>query len=762
MSDIYNTLSDFDDNGKPVKSRVATCEQAQQIAQRFLRDDAIRADRRVKVQGMFDGNAQKRQSDMIRAGRGNDANLNWREHKGHIINAWIPYFDLRSEVPVCIDANLETEDPVVAQELVRGFAEYFHELLFNSENFDVNTQLCDLQMILHGIGTKVWENEYDWRPKSVLASNIYVPDTTNAQLDNCEMIMITSTWSVSMLWDKIKDPAVAKAMNWNVAAVKKAIMQSTNADSQLLNWKWDRWEQALKNGDIYISQTQTKRIDLCTLFVKELDGEGGISQKIFTLRPDANNGEFLYDCPAKYTEWSNVLTAFTYDIGADGTWHSIKGLGTEIYAFCALLNNVKNSMADLVVTGIKPMWQAETTAQIEEFKMIKWGGGNLVPKGIMPLSMNIGSNLNPALAISQQFNETLSRNVGAYNASDVAAPTVEETAKSAMIRASERSKMTKGAHNRYMRSCDKEYRETWRRAVNPNIKPWHSGGPEALEFQRRCYALCDKFGVPHSVLQEVTNVRANRSLGLGSAGMRIEIANQLMQNIAQFDEIGQNEIKRMFVATMTSFHSVDAIVPSLGVTRDATNDEAVAAQENNAFNILMQQAEAVVVPLQNHSLHLQSHLASIKKDIDMCNNGQEDPQICVNRIMSKIEHSGQHLNYLMQSPTKRQMANEVKQNLADAEEFASEVQQSVDADAANQEEIQAQQKEQDIDQMKAEFEVNLKEQKQAAALNLKEEKHQFEMKMKSAKADFDKALLDAKTASEISRKNRVADSSSMP
>ena len=149
MLDDPNSLNDLTESGRPVKSRVDDPLQAQEIANRFLRDDMTRAARRVKVQGMFDGNAQKSQADMVRAGRGNDANLNWREHKGHIINAWTPYFDLREQVPVCIEGDLTFSEPGKDLMLMRGFAQEFHNMVFNHDGFDENTQLCDLQMLLH-------------------------------------------------------------------------------------------------------------------------------------------------------------------------------------------------------------------------------------------------------------------------------------------------------------------------------------------------------------------------------------------------------------------------------------------------------------------------------------------------------------------------------------------------------------------------------------------------------------------------------------
>ena len=746
MTEDPNIIHDLTETGRAVKSRVDDPQQAQEIANRFLRDDMTRAARRVKVQGMFNGNAQKSQADMVRAGRGNEANINWREHKGHIINAWTPYFDLREQVPVCIEGNLEFSEPSKDMRLIRGFAQYFHDMVFSHDGFDENTQLCDLQMLLHGIGIKAWEDEWNPFPKAVLSGNIYVPDETNITLDNCEMMMITRPWTVSQLWDKIRNPERAKAMGWDVEACKETIMESTTSNSEMLSWKWDRWEQALKNGDIYVSQTQTKRIQLCTIFVLEMDGK--ISQKIVPFRPGGGPCKFLYDQAGKYTDWSEVCCAFPFDIGADGTWHSIRGLGTEIYATCALSNNARNSIADMVVNYIKPMWQPTTNAKMEDFKMVKFSGGNYIPQGIQNVSLPIGNNIAPAIDVLNEFSSTLSRNTGAYNQGDVAAPTVEETAKAVMIRASNAAKMTKGAYNRQYRAMTREYKEMWRRATNPEIKAYHPGGREALEFQRKCYALCDRLGVEREALQAVTNVRAKRDIGYGSPAMRYEIAGQLMANIDRFDETGQQEVLRAFVATMTSFHDVEVFVPPPEAGREPTSDEALAAQEDNGFAMLGEEAEAFVVPDQNHVMHLQVHIPSMQKDMAACQAGEQEPQVCSDRLEAKGKHAGEHLARLAGNPTRKQEYKAFKVALDELAAFQDQLETVLEQQAADA----PPPPDQPTPEMaKVQGNLEIKAQKEQATMALREQKQQFDQQMKLQQAQFDKALADAKAAADINR-----------
>lgn len=791
-SPVDGKLADLDKDGKAVPSRAGNALNAQQICERFVRDNKVRADRMNKVQGSFDGNAPKRHADLVKANRASDSNLNFKRVRGHIMNAWTPFFDMVCEVPVCIDGDLDVGDSAQSMELMRGFAQYFHQLLFNWRGFDDMSQLCDLQMLLHGPGILAWEDRWNWQPRTILASNFYVPQDTNASLDNCERLMIWTPITSGDLWRKIENEKQAKAAGWNVEATRRTIMQSARQNSKLRNCNWSEWQRAFKNGDQYVSSEQTNTIGLYTLFVQEMDGT--ISQKVIP-KIDGNGAmgksvEFLFEGKDNYESWDQGVCLFPYDIGSDGTYHSIKGLGTDILPFCSLLDAIDNSVADLVVSSIKPMWQPSTNADMSKFKMGRWGGGNFVPNGINPLHVDISRGIQPALEVSRGFSQTLSSNTAAANLQDLAAPTVEETAKSAMIRAAERAKVSKGLHNRYMRGKDRQYAEMWRRAINPGLQSYHPGAKDALKFQRKCRRLCDKLGIPweqtftkdtsptgeagkFTVLQLVENIRANRSLGLGSPAMRIEIVSQLMQNIDRFDEIGQAEIKRAFVAVMTSYQNVDAIAPSLTTGRDKTNDEAVAAQENNSMSILGMGAEVVVTPAQDHVLHLATHLPSAEKDMEDCQQGALDPRQCFDRLEAKGRHANQHLSVLATNPTRKGEYREFSQRLNKVAAYSDHLEQVIaeqDKAAAAQpkpEEISPEMAKVQGDlarkEQKDQGNLELKAQKQANDQQLKEQDQQFKQAMEAQQAGFEQRIADLEAASGIRRENaKSAASTAIP
>lgn len=753
MSDATETLNDLSRKedgqaGPAVKERVSSCEQANQIAQKFFMDDQARAARRLKVQGMFDGNAPKSQQEMAAAQRDGYSNINWKEHRGTVMNAWNPYFDLVCEIPVCIDGRLEAYGSDIDQELMRGFAQNFHDMVFGWEDFDQLNQLRDLQMLLHGPGPIMWEDEWNPFPGPVLASDFYVDSMTKSTFSNCEVAMVTSYVKVGTLWKEIEDPRRATAMKWNVEAVRDTIMNaSTSQDLATLGKSWDRWEQMFKNGDIWAS-TVTKNIKIANMFVREMDGK--ISHLVFTYSQDAAPKEFLYKNIGRYDCWKECIQAFMYDIGADGTFHSVKGLGTDIYPFCALYSKINNHIADLVCVGVGPMFQVSEGKRIEEFSMIKWGPGNLIPNGISPMDLNISRGIQPAIEASREFKNTMGQNNGSYSQGDLAPPTVEETAKSAVIRAMERAKLTKGSHNRFYRSLDLQYAEMWRRATKPGLQKYHlNKNPEVarivMEFRDKCFELCDKLGVPKEALQKVRHVRASRSLGLGSPAMRVEIANAIMEKWAILpDEASRRNALRAYLAAITSYANVEAFAPSLISESKGNQQEWEASVEDNSLST---GGVAVLTPTQDDVIHLESHIGSAEMDIELVMQGQADPREVVQRLFSKGSHSWKHMARLEGNPMRKQEYA----MFADRLKSIGAIQDQLEQNIEEQDQAAAEQEQPAVDPevLKVTGKLQLQAAKQEADIARKAQKQRFDEWIAIQKLQADTRIKAGETVAKI-------------
>lgn len=742
-----NRLLDLSESGQPVKSRVGTAQQACAIANRLVENDQIRAARRVKVQGCVDGNAPNSSDVLRQEGRDGESNLNWRMAKGEIINAWTPYFDLRYQVPVCIDGDLDTGDAALDVELMTGFAKAFHTMVFTEAGHAFGTQLSDLQMIEHGIGTRVWPHAIDWRPETVLACNVFVPDGMKLDFTGGSIVMIHSRMEVSELWRKMEDGIPG----WNAPTVKKCIMSalSDNSDTQSETLRWDRWQQQFKNGDLYLSSTQAKVVGINTMFVQEMDGR--ISMMCVQSGTGAGDCGFLYQQIGMFESWEECVNFYPFDVGSDGTYHSVKGLGTEVFPFANLDNKVKNSIADLITTGMRPMFQSATGAEAQKFQLLRMGGYNIAPPGVSVLQgfQNIAAGIQPALEASQAFSAAFGKNTGSVNR-DISAPTVEETAKAAMIRAHERSKLNQGAYNRYYVALDREYRETWRRAVNPAYRKHHPGGAAAVKFQQACAKLCERHNVDKGVLQKVENIRAMRDIGLGSPGIRIEIANAFMDPnfLDRLDPVGQNAVLRAFAATLTSYHAVDAFVPSISTGEIPVEDDSIAALENNA---LAQGGEVIITPRQDHVIHLKHHVGSMEADAASLEQGADLRAVAAS-LEAKGIHAMQHMAAISRNPTKKRAAAEYGERLRILAGTRDQLEQQI----AEQDEAAAEQPQpgqMDPDMMKVQGNLELKAQKQMGDAELKRQRTEADLLLKAQRQQADIALAANRTQADIRLKD---------
>lgn len=763
-------LADLDKDSRPVESRISDPAHAVAIVEQFIKDNVKRLERMMRVAGNIGGNAPVDPTKLLNSGRKNSANINWREGKGHIANAWPAYNDLTTEVPVCIQCDLEYTDATKDGELARRFCEYFHDMLFGWSGFDRMEQLRDWQMLVHGPGMLMWPDEWDFRPKPILATDFYVEEGVDSDLGNAQKIAVTYEMDASQLWQIIEDEKQAEYAGWFPEVVKNSIKNSTKGDA--INWKWERLQQAFKNGDLYATQRHTKRLKLATLFVKEMTGR--ISACVVRYGSNRAVPEFLYQKIGIYEDWNECLCVFPFDVGDDGSFHSIKGLGTEIAPYCDLSNRIKNSTADLVLVSIKPMFQMSTGTATKDFQLVQMGGFNIVPGGVNPLQIDATKGINPAIEVSREMSSTLMANTGTYRQT-TSESRVEQTAKESMIRAAEQAKLSKGSLNRFLRCKSRQYAEIWRRATNPKLRSYHPGAKEALRFQARCAQACERMGVPVDALQRVSNVRAYSSVGLGNPAMRIEIANAVMEKYDYLPgEVEKRNALRIYFSAITNANLVDELAPSLTEGEIPTEDDSIAALENNALNT---GGQVIMTPRQDHVIHLNVHVADMEQDAKSVQQGADINEI-YQRLDAKGIHAHEHLAAIENNPTRQKeakmfgerlrvlasMADQLKQNIEEQQNAADQQPQP----GAPDPELVKVQGQLDLKKQKQDGDMALKVQKQQHAQEMQVQKAQFEQELKAQQQQFDAKLAvhktgvdiqlaDAQTASDIKRKNATAE-----
>jgi len=204
----------------------------------------------------------------------------------------------------------------------------------------------------------------------------------------------------------------------------------------------------------------------------------------------------------------------------------------------------------------------------------------------------------------------------------------------------------------------------------------------------------------------------------------------------------------MFVSSMLGYHSVDALVPALGSQRDTTNDESVAAQEDNGMAMAATgafEAETIIDPNQNHVLHLQVHIPSMLKDAQSLQQGN-DPQVVERVLTSKGMHAHEHLIYLENNPTRQSEAKQFGAQLAQLASLTDQLRQQLEEQAHNAPPPPDQP---NPDMVKVQGNLELKAKKQDGDAALKARGQDMKYQLDLRKLQLDTGLKGAQTASTI-------------
>jgi hypothetical protein len=744
---------------KPPLSRIGCATNARRlVADLKQADKEIRGKRRTKIQGLLDGNPPWVSQTLRDKGQGHRTNLNFREGEGMVDAAKTPYYDLIFEVPkfanIYFDRDPEMEDdPSIVDEWNEIFAEEYHDLLDEWQSFDFNVQLHQWEMCVHGIGTLFWHHGLDWRSSALKYGRLLVPDETLADVDELELAVILHTFRADQLYKIIQKEGAARAAKWEPDAVKRAIAraakdESTDEDED----SFEKSQQRLRNGDLLAGVNRSRKIRVATILVKEFDGK--VSHYIVSddNNPDEWDGKYvdkeeengketgyLYKCKSRFDSFSQVICPFFFDVGPDGTWHSIKGLGPKIYDFCDVSNRTGSQLIDAAVIGSSVPLEATDANAVQETQLVHFGGHFVVQPGFKISQFRLGESVEGALLVRREFQNIIQSNTGQYR-QRVAAENMEPTLGQAQLNATQQAVLGKGAVNRYYKRLDAYHRETIRRLLNTELTEDFPGGKEAVAFREKCIER----GIPEEMMNidKIRCIKAQRALGYGSAQAQ-EISTQgLLQLVPFMDEQSRNNALRARSARLVGQHQVDAYFPSMKKAGFPDDHTALATLENNA---LRTGGQVIDTPRQNHATHFKIHFADTALHLQQLAQG-ENP----NSILTHLDTSGPHLNKhlvrLQSDPTREKDVKQMMQGLQMLGKAADQLRQQI-TEMMQKAEGERQQPQLDPDLIKALAKI-------AADAQIKREKLRGDMQLKAAKLEISTMLADKKQAAEINRQTR--------
>lgn len=776
------------DDGSVPETRMKEASQVRDIVSRAIyKDQTIRDWKRARLKGLLDGNPPYSRDALIAAGRGDECNVNWRIAKYFFGLAKGMVYDVLTEESTLATVTLDPDkimemvlkedrfspvSPDQVTEWSNGVTEQFDWLQHQDLNLDSTTQQSIGQMVLFGPGPQLFDDELDWRTESIEAKMLLLPEFAKSNSNKWEWAAIVMEYSPDQLFSRIQNPEIARQRGWNVPFTRRCIMNAhplTRTGVFYQNWSFH--QDLLKNGTYYYTE-QSKMIRVAHFYFREFpkddEDEGHITHSIIDIDGSTSSGEgkieYLYRKVGRYANWNECIHPMLWDDDPNGYYHSVTGLGIEMYAALEYENRLLCRLADDAFAP-KLFFKPTTASERERMSIAQVGRYAILPAALDMVQQHVQPFLQDGIAMSREVQQLVSSNLSQFRSNALTKQQGNPvTARQIDYEASEQAKMGKTQLSRIYEQYDWVYGEKYRRATNPSLTKAARGGKDAVEFQERC----ERRGIPKKFLRCIQSVKATRVVGQGSSFMRQQALEFLLGIVGMLPESGRTSLVKQVIASRAGQSKVKEFYP------EQQQDASVAAQTADAtlqVSAMKTGIPPVMVPTQNPMIYATVFLQASDAAAQSIMQGAE-PHEAVAFLDLSIPATAQHVQRMAQDKSREQVIKQIMQKLGELKQFTDKVKAGLQQQA-EQQQAQAQEMQQiqggmdpetqiglakvqakhNVDMTKLQVTTGLKAQKQQADLALKQNAQAADIALSARQVMADIGLSDEEIAASIRRKN---------
>lgn len=697
--------------------RIRDVTSLNKVIDRIIRDDEPAAIQRTNVQEMVDGKEPFNQAYLEATGQEGRCNLNFGDGKKRVKLVSAGYYDLTESVP-CI-ALIETDFGKADQLPERPdwnsiLSEEFHRLLKEWKQFDSYFQLLVQKFVTHGLGFLYFRDEYDWRWEVAGLDDFKLPRGVGLSEEDCDVAIVLREVPIGKLFSWIKK-AKPNDTRWNKVEVQNAIMRADDPQTVLGPESWEKWQEKMKNNDAYASITSKDTVTVVYAWVKEFSGK--VSQ-FMTLRNKAN-ADFLFKRYDAFESVNECFNFFPYEVGTNGTLHSVRGEAHDIYSRVQVLTNLRCQTVDNAKLSGSLLLQPSTETAAEDMAVLFYAGAAYLPPNIDVKNVQLSNPSTNILPVLQDMSLGIN---GDVNTRDPRASQQEKTKFEVRNDIVQESVLPTAAMALFYQPWGRHLYQVCKRMIKN----------EPL-FKKRCLER----GVPKEVFSAPYCVRPYRALGFGSPSNRLAALDELMQFYGSLDPVGQNNLLRDRFAQRVTYGQVDRYVPRLEAGGRLPVDTEVAELQNLAMG---NGTQCTVAGNDHHIIHLQQHFPSIDQDLTMMESGQGSDGI-LQGIRIKAQHIQQHMQLLKPDKLNEKIVAELGRVFNNTIERVQAAFQAAQVQA--EKEAQTNPPSAKEQQMMREHELKMQQKTEDAALD---------RQLRQAAADQERAIEDADAAARLAAK----------
>ena len=725
-------LEGLDEKGKPATTRLKDVKSAVNIFATLHRADEKSAVNRARVDAMFDGAAPYNTGKLALSGQSLKTNLNFGEAQRILDVALSAYVDLYSSLERFVDVKATTgersevgpKEEIVAEELTHLFRNWpeFHSSYL---------RLCTT-FIKHGVGIAYFDSADDWRFKVGSFADMLIPRQTPATEESIDVAVGRRQYHLHELYAFIRNEKAAQAVGWDVDEVKRVMVKNVKhtgrTGNRSLLGEYESLQAEFKNNDIHAG-IQNPTVDVLHFWVREMDGS--ISHYICA---EDTPKQFMYKKASRYEKPEQAYIMFTYGVGSNGTYHSIRGLGQRIFNHVQTSNRLRCQQIDGAMLSSAVMIQPENQRSLDELQFTFYGAYAVMSPNVKIVEKaipNLGTAVQPALQDLTQQLQLNTDTISTYGPQQGSPYRNQMQVVSDMDVA---TRISGATLNLFYASWNRLMREMVRRVVQSKKQ-----GTAVKDF----YSRCEKRGVDAEFIKklDVERTKAVRSIGSGSLANRLVSLRELQGISGQFDDVGRRNLTRDIVSTRVGHDLADRYVSAEVESRPAV-DSKIAVLENSQ----LQQGQPVpVVSNELHGQHLQVHAPLLQQLIEGINAGQVDPQQALPALQALYQHISETVQFAAGDPALEGLVSQTNQILQFAEEAINNTMKALEKIQRDQ----AQAAQESGEQPTGPSEVDMKMQKAQVEMQIAQQKAELDMAIKQRKFEQEQAMRDAKAALEF-------------
>jgi hypothetical protein len=722
-------LDSLDEKGKAVETRLKNVKAALSIFQTLAKADEKSSVNRARIDAMFDGSAPYNQGSLVSSGQPLKTNLNFGEAQRLLDISLSAYVDLYSSLERLVEikgtmgekSEIAPAEEIVADELthlIRSWPEFHSAYL----------RLCTT-FIKHGVSIAYFDTPDDWKFRVGGFHDILIPRQTPASESCIDIAVGRREYLLHELYSFIKNPEAAAKVGWDVEEVKRVIAKNASTKGRDYKSNFDNYEvlqQEMKNNDIY-QGIQNPSVSILHFWVKEMDGS--VSHY---MAAENTPKDFMYKKVSRYENAEQAYVMFTYGVGSNGTYHSVRGLGQRIFSHIQTSNRLRCQQIDGAMLASAVMIQPENQRSLDELQFTYYGAYAVMSPNVKIVEKaipNLGTAVQPAL---QDLTQQLSLNtdtVSTYGPNQ-SSPYRNQMQVSADIDVTTR--LSGASLNLFYASWTRLLREVVRRVVTTKKRD-----AAVKDF----YDRCARRGVPEEFVKsiDVNRTKAVRSIGNGSHANRMLALRELQGISGQFDDVGRRNLTRDIVSTRVGHDLADRYVPA-DVEKRPTVDVKIAFFENQQ---LQAGQNVPVIANELHGVHLEVHVPALAQLIEALNTGEADPMQVLPMLQAMYQHISDTAQLAAGDPALEAEVAQTKQVLQYAEEAINNTMKAV-------QKMQREQAQQESgEEQVAMADQNAKVQEHEIKMQIAQEKAELDMAIKQKKHEQEMAIRDAKAALEF-------------